>query len=202
MSPSEPLESTNLKRNRRLLFGSGALALLAGASFATWKFRLHDTSSDKTAVVYQQSFPWVSGPSKPVGPAADGQDTRFALSSLRGKFVLLNFWATWCPPCVEEMPELSELAESWQKSFPGKVATVGLAIDSVANVSNFSQKMPVKYDLLAANTEGLELVRILGNQVGALPFTVILGPEGQIFHRILGKFQKPALDSQIRKLLR
>jgi thiol-disulfide isomerase/thioredoxin len=180
---------------RRLWLGAGAAALLAGAGASAWKFRLQEPLDEAVSVLFQQSFPIAAGPSQ--GPTATAS---LALGSLQGKTVVLNFWATWCPPCVEEMPDLSKLVETWQRDLGEKVVTIGLGIDSIVNIQNFYKKLPVSYSLLAANAQALELVRLLGNPSGGLPFSVIISPQGKVSERILGRFESKTLDMAVRKV--
>lgn len=108
----------------------------------------------------------------------------FTLKSLQGRWLLLNFWATWCPPCVEEMPELDAFFR--QKSANGwRVA--GLAIDQPSAVRNFLKRTPVSFPIGLAGLGGTELVNALGNPSGGLPFSVVVGPDGQIAKRKMGK---------------
>src|SRR5690554_7624131 len=96
-------------------------------------------------------------------PDAAGQPRR--VSEFLGKPMVLNFWATWCPPCVKEMPDLDAL----QKKHAG-VQFVGLAVDTAANVQKFTEKVRVDYPLLIAGHGGIKLMRGLGNKNGGLPF--------------------------------
>lgn len=121
-----------------------------------------------------------------------------ALSSLRGRRLLLNFWATWCPPCVEEMPELSTFDGEFRDR---GLRIVGIGIDSAANISQFSRKTPMSYPLVVAGTSGLELVRRLGNTAGALPFTVVVGRDGRIAWRTLGRFKAAELREAVLRVL-
>jgi thiol-disulfide isomerase/thioredoxin len=109
---------------------------------------------------------------------------RLAMASLRGKPLVLNFWATWCPPCVREMPALDRFAREhgargWQ--------VVGLAADNATAVRKFLAVTPVGFPIALAGFEGIELSRRLGNVSGGLPFTVVYGRDGQARHRHIGE---------------
>lgn len=120
-------------------------------------------------------------------PDANGKQQ--ALAQWRGKPMVLNFWASWCAPCVKEMPELSKL----QKDFAARgVQVIGIGIDSPSAISDFNKKMQISYPLLVSGMEGSELARALGNQTGALPFTVVIGADGKVKKTYLGilKFEQ------------
>jgi thiol-disulfide isomerase/thioredoxin len=112
-----------------------------------------------------------------------------SLAKYRGKPLVINFWATWCPPCVEEMPELSE----WNKRAGDSVGIVGIGIDSPSNVREFVAKNRISYELLIAGMGGTELSRLLGNSTGALPFTIVIAQNEVIALKVLGRFSLPAL---------
>ncbi len=177
---------------RRLWLSAGAAALLAGVAVSAWKLQPPEVQDEAVRTLFKQSFPVAAGP-KGLGDAPP-----LALSSLVGKTIMLNFWATWCPPCIEEMPELSQLAENWARDLGAKVSTIGIGIDSISSIQKFYQKLPVSYDLLAANAQGLELIRLLGNPAGGLPFSVIINARGAITERILGRFDGKKLDIALR----
>jgi len=114
--------------------------------------------------------------------APDGTVLRMA--SLQGKPLLLNFWATWCPPCVAELPSLSRFYQSnsikgWQ--------VLGVAVDQLAAVQRFLAKSPVAFPVVLAGMEGVEISRTLGNLSGGLPFSVVLGSDGVVAHRKMGQ---------------
>ena len=108
----------------------------------------------------------------------------FSMAPLQGKLILLNFWATWCPPCVEELPLLS----SFYRQNQGKGWHVlGLAVDQVEPVKRFLGAAPVTFPVALAGVTGVELSKSLGNLQGGLPFTVVFGPDGRVAHRKMGK---------------
>jgi len=109
---------------------------------------------------------------------------------------MLNFWATWCPPCVEEMPELDELYPQLQAQ---NVELIGIAIDSAGNVQQFLQKTPVNYPIVLAGMTGTELGKALGNQQGGLPFTVILDENGNELLREAGRIQMSTITNALQR---
>lgn len=118
-----------------------------------------------------------------------------AFSSYLGKPVVLNFWATWCPPCVKEMPDLDQL----QKKHSA-VQFVGVAVDTASNVRKFTEKVQVQYPLLVAGHGGIKLMRELGNDAGGLPFTVVFSATGQPLTRILGIINPESLDNYLSSM--
>jgi thiol-disulfide isomerase/thioredoxin len=122
-----------------------------------------------------------------------------SLAELRGKVVVLNFWATWCPPCREETPALVRAQTELGRD---RVQIVGLAIDSPREVSAFKQEFGVSYPLVVLGTEGLDLMRALGNRTGALPFTLVLDASGRLHSRHLGALDERAIERLVNAALR
>ncbi|MBI1771316.1 MAG: TlpA family protein disulfide reductase [Burkholderiales bacterium] len=119
-----------------------------------------------------------------------------AMAQWQGKFLVVNFWATWCAPCVQEMPELSAM----QQELKGKsVQILGLGIDSPTNIADFAKKYKISYPLVAAGMEGSELSRQLGNAGGGLPFTVLINGEGKVVKSYLGRLKMDELHTDIAK---
>jgi thiol-disulfide isomerase/thioredoxin len=168
---------------RRLLYGGvAAVALAAGAGVAWWKKRLQEPEAGATDALWSLEFDTPSG-------------SRLAMQSLRGKPLLLNFWATWCPPCVDELPLLDGFfrqnsANGWQ--------VVGLAIDQPSAVRTFLARMPLSFPIGLAGLGGTELSKAMGNQAGGLPFTVVVGAAGEVLHRRMGRVAPADLDAWSR----
>ena len=115
------------------------------------------------------------------------------MSQWQGKPLIINFWASWCPPCVREMPELSEFSKEIRKH---GVHVIGLGVDSSEHIAEFAKQHPVDYPLYVAGITGSELSRQLGNDTGGLPFTVLISSDGKIKKTYPGllNFQQLRLD--------
>jgi thiol-disulfide isomerase/thioredoxin len=120
-------------------------------------------------------------------PDLDGQPQ--ALAQWHGKRVLLNFWATWCAPCREEMPALAEA----QRRYGAKVQVVGIAIDDPVAVRAYLKKTPVNYPVLIGLGAEHDPTMLFGDTRGALPYSVLVGPDGRIKGTHLGKLDERQL---------
>jgi thiol-disulfide isomerase/thioredoxin len=109
-----------------------------------------------------------------------------SLAQWKGKILLVNFWATWCTPCVQEMPELSELQNAHQIK---NMQVIGIGIDSIDNMLEFSIKHNISYPLYVAGMSGSTMLRDLGDPAGGLPFSVLIAPNGQIIKTYLGRLK-------------
>ena len=172
-SVAEPAAQPAPTSRRRWLYGAVAgAAALGGAGLAWWRFHPHAIQDGAEAALWSMEF------DTPTGGAP------LAMKALQGRPVLLNFWATWCPPCVEELPMLNAFyrenaSKGWQ--------VVGLAIDQPSSVRKFLDRLPLDFPVGLAGLGGTELGRSLGNLTGGLPFTVVLGQGGRVLHRKMGQ---------------
>lgn len=168
---AESAENGVADRRRWLLGAVAGAATLGGAALAWRRYQPQAMAPSAESKLWQLQFPELDG-------------GVFRMASLQGQPVLLNFWATWCPPCVEELPLLSTFfrensAKGWQ--------VLGLAVDQLEPVKRFLARSPVTFPVALAGLPGVELSKSLGNMGGGLPFTVVLGSDGRVAHRKIGK---------------
>jgi thiol-disulfide isomerase/thioredoxin len=128
----------------------------------------------------------------------DTQGTRQSLNQWRGKVLVVNFWATWCEPCREEMPQFVQVQ---RELGPKGLQFIGIAVDERGKVVQFASELGLNYPALIGGYDALELSRPLGNRVGGLPFTVIIGREGGIVHTHIGPIKPSQLRSIVGNLL-
>lgn len=121
-----------------------------------------------------------------------------ALSEWRGQVILLNFWATWCPPCREEIPLLIRLHERYATQ---GLAIIGIAIDRQQEVDDYRRALEIPYPILMAEEEGLALLARYGNRPGSLPYSVVIDRNGAIAERKLGIYREAELEARLRPLL-
>ena len=129
-------------------------------------------------------------------PELDGK--KHALDEWRGKVIVLNFWATWCEPCREEIPLLVSLQK---KRGADGLQIIGVAIDNRTAVMLYSRSAGINYPILMGADDTFDLVARYGNSSGALPFTVIIDRSGSIAVRKLGPFNKTELESLVEPLI-
>jgi peroxiredoxin len=117
-----------------------------------------------------------------------------ALEQWRGKILVVNYWATWCPPCREEMPGFARL----QAKFAAKgVQFVGISIDTAVKVAEFQKETPVNYPLLIGDTGAIDSSVALGNSRQALPFTAVIDRQGRVAAVKLGRFTEADLEPEL-----
>ena len=173
--------------NRRAWIGGavvGAVALAAGFWFG------RDALVDKAVVGQPASA--LMGVSLP-----DPSGKEQPLAQWTGKVLVVNFWATWCAPCREEMPMFMKVQESLG---PRGVQFVGIAVDNADKVRQYADELKLNYPTLIGGFGAMELSKTLGNTVMALPFTVILDRSGRVAHTQLGPLKEDQLTAILRQL--
>lgn len=116
------------------------------------------------------------------------------MADLRGPPMVINFWASWCGPCIEEMPDFQRAS---QTELGKRIRFVGIGIDYAKNMQPFADKLGISYLLLESGAQGLDIVKTAGNPSGALPFTLILDRNGAAVMRKLGRLEYADLMSAI-----
>ena len=149
--------------------GVAGTAAAAGLGWQVWQQR--------QAAQAPSGLPWSER-----FPTPDGGE--LVMVSMRGRPLVLNFWATWCPPCIKELPDLDRFHREWG---PKGWQVVGLAVDNLRAVKEFLQRQPLGFPVGMAGLEGSALSRQLGNEQGALPFTAVFDARGVVIQRKLGQ---------------
>lgn len=121
-----------------------------------------------------------------------------SISEWDGKIVVINFWATWCPPCIEEMPVFIKLQERYG---PQGLQIVGIGIDRQDAIQHFVRRLGINYPVLIGEQDAILLAEKFGNMQGGLPFTVVIDQKGKVTRRYLGEIVENSLEAEIVSLL-
>lgn len=163
----------------------GLLALAVGATLALRHIAPPERPLADATTLFAQTF-------------NDSQGQAQAMAQWQGSYLVVNFWATWCAPCIEEMPDLQKVQAEYANR---GVTVVGLAIDSEVAVRRFGDEFKLQFPLLLAGAAGSELIRQLGNPSGALPYTLLIDRRGRIVRSRLGRLRaielRAWLDGQL-----
>jgi thiol-disulfide isomerase/thioredoxin len=168
-----------------LAIGMGLIAAIAGAYFATQATPRADSKpiTNQSANLGEHFF---------TGQWPDANEKKQSFADWRGDIVVINFWATWCPPCIKEMPDISKMATELA---PKKIRFVGIGIDSGTNIRQFLAKSPVSYPISVVGLSGSDLARSFGNDKGMMPFTIVLNKRGEALARITGAIEPDELKA-------
>ncbi len=161
------------------LLGAACAAGLAGAGVAWWRLTPQAADPNDSDAFWQLSFDQVDG-------------VPLRMHDFKGKPLLLNFWATWCPPCIEELPLLESI---WRQNSENNLQLLGLAIDQPSSVRRFLTQNKLTFPIGLAGLTGTELARSLGNTMAALPFSVLFNARGQVVAQKMGKLESGDLPA-------
>jgi thiol-disulfide isomerase/thioredoxin len=188
----EPAQSPKLSqeqgghssKRRLLLNAAAATAAAVGVGVALWRLEVPQGPAAVPPIEGFWSMQWDTP-----------QGTKLTMDSFRGRALLVNFWATWCTPCVEELPLINDF---YLQNKPNGWQVLGLAVDKLVPVQSFLQKMPLDFPIGMAGATGAELGRSLGNLAGGLPFSVVLNRGGMVVQRKLGRLNPADLGAWLR----
>jgi len=181
-----PASTTRRPGRRTLIIGTIALAALAlGVGTAYFRGGSGSDATRDGAALLALVLPDAQGQPQP-------------LAQWRGKVLVVNFWATWCAPCREEMPQF--VAAQTRDGGKG-VQFVGIAVDDPEKVRSFVHEIGLNYPALIGGYGAIELSKTLGNDLAALPFTIILDRQGRVAHTQLGPLKSAKLDELLGRLL-
>jgi len=162
-----------------LLILVGSLALSAGVFTRQWLMMSSAASIKEPLLV-------------------DLEGKAHTLAEWKGRVVVVNFWATWCPPCREEMPDFTQIQSEFDRQ---GVSFIGIAIDDPLVVKAYLAEHPVNYPILVGGSDVPAWADRLGNEISALPFSVVLDRKGQQIHAHIGRFHHQQILDQVKPLL-
>ncbi|MCK9380211.1 MAG: TlpA family protein disulfide reductase [Sulfuritalea sp.] len=177
-----------MKTSRLWLMLAG-IALIAAAIGYRWGVRGEREETPTVATSALPIFELV---------LADLKGQSQGIGQWRGKVLVVNYWATWCPPCLEEMPGFSRLQDKYRDK---GVQFVGISIDNAAKILEFEKTTPVSYPLLIGDIGVMEKSAALGNTRQALPFTAVFDRQGRLSATKLGRFTEADLERELIELM-
>lgn len=165
------------------------------AAYAGHNFRAHQ---EAPAAAPAQINPLVQGAKRPDFSLKDVDGQARSVGEWDGQVLVLNFWATWCPPCRKEMPAFIDL----QDEFGGQgLQFVGIAIDDLEDVRKFAAEIGVNYPILVGDQDAIEVSQAYGNGIGALPYTVVIDRGGRIVYTKPGELSREQAHAVVSGLL-
>lgn len=171
----------NMKSNKLLV----TLIAIVSAGLGIYFSQLHAEKPQISDALYASNLATV--------PASPDNKTK-SLADYRNQVLVVNFWATWCAPCVQEMPDLSALQTELTTK---KVQLIGIGIDQQSDMTEFAQKYKISYPLFVGGMSGTQLTKTLGNAKGGLPFTILLNKSGEIVKTYSGRLDMKQLRQDI-----
>ena len=177
----------NRRREWLLIAAVAIAASAAGYAYNTWRSVPGQTvpSTEGAAAMSAVRLPDLDGKLQ-------------GLDQWAGKVLVVNFWATWCAPCREEIPLFVKLQNKYAAQ---GLQFVGVAIDQPEKVRPYAAELGMNFPILIGGVEGLDLARALGNRMSVLPFTVIVGRDGKIASREVGAAKEPQFETALQALL-
>lgn len=181
---AKTLQKRHLQRRHILTAGVAAVAAIAGAGVAYWQGMQKQLETQTEPIAGSLDQFWQMQFDTP-------DSSKLTMQLLKGKPLLINFWATWCPPCVEELPLLERF---YSQNKAKSVQILGLAADKPEAVRAFLKKLPLTFHIGITDLSGIALSKSWGNLSGGLPFSVMLAADGHVMQRKMGKLSEDDLN--------
>ncbi|MCW8901428.1 MAG: TlpA family protein disulfide reductase [Gammaproteobacteria bacterium] len=176
-----------------LMVGMAVAGLTAGYLFNNWQHQQKLTQLN-VSTAKETTLSNI----RPLFKLKDLDDKVRDVKEWDGQVLMINFWATWCPPCRKEIPAFIKLQEKYEdKGFK----IIGIALDEKQAVIDFTDPMGVNYPVLMAEQEGIALSKAYGNRLGVLPFSVIIDRKGNIIHRQRTELSFEQVETMIKPLI-
>lgn len=184
----------------QIILTAGVLALLSGVGgYQLQQYLKLEENSEPRLVIQKPVFPEeIIGTRAEEFSLSDLNGEQRSLSEWQGKVVAINFWATWCPPCREEIPDFVELQQQYSSE---GLQFIGIALQQAEEVRGFIDEFNVNYPSLVGGDDVIQVAKRLGNGIGALPYTVIIDRSGMIAFTRRGPLSKSEAESVIKTLL-
>ncbi|MFZ4498755.1 MAG: TlpA disulfide reductase family protein [Burkholderiales bacterium] len=172
-------------KTRILIAGLVVLAVAAGAAVGIGRKSSVESPDPRAQAIFSARLP-------------DSSGVEHDLARYRGKVVVVNFWASWCAPCIEEMPGFVRLQEKYRDR---GLVFVGVAIDDPDAVGPFMQRLGINYPVLTAEAAGYELLKAAGDEKGVMPYTLLIDRTGAVSQTRAGIYRESELDQALAALL-
>ena len=180
----------------KILFIS--ILILAGLAGFHLQRYIVDQDNQNLAPVLPETTASVVGQQRPEFGLTDTEGEMRKISEWNGKVLLVNFWATWCPPCKKEIPAFMALQDEYgEQGFQ----VIGIAIDDEQAVIDYADTLGINYPIMAAELTAMEISRLYGNRFNALPYSVFVARDGTITHTKPGELTKQQVEDIIKPLL-
>jgi len=180
-----------MKSSHFIVFALLAALVIAASSY--WLYQSQRPATGEVGATTPSTLkPW------PQFSLADLRGQVRQHSEWQGQVVVVNFWATWCPPCIEEIPIFIDLQQKYEAK---GVQFIGIAIDSLEKVKAFAQRLEINYPLLVDEDQAIDIARQFGNHMGALPFTVFVNRQGNMVVQYPGALNRRKAEQLILSLL-
>lgn len=173
-------DTTTPRSHRWLLIAAMIVGLAAAAGgVATWQL-------------------WFQPEIRPTFTLPDLDEEPRSITEWDGELIVLNFWATWCPPCVKEIPVFTALQDDYADQ---GVQFIGVAIDRLEDAREFYDELDMNYPSLYGVQEAMDINEAYGNELGTLPYTVIIGRDGEILHRFPREVTREEFEPVLKRYL-